>query len=271
MEEGYIHGDSAPEQNRLSRLNSMTNGSFIRFLGISEGNDICELGCGLGSLMADIARTYPSTRVTGVEISERQWSCARKNTEELGNVTVVLGDLFESGLPDDRFNITYCRYVLEHVSDPVGALRQMVRVTKPGGAILCQENDLHNVLYYPEIEGMDLVMKGFCRLQQALGGDPYIGRKLFDIFRKTSLEKIRLSYDPEIHTEGDPEDYKAWMENSLQILVGAKADMIDRGFVEVGTLERVCDALKQRIEKPAGIALFHWNRVSARKPAPLPS
>lgn len=265
MERRYIHGDSPREQDRLGLLNSMTNASFIGYLGVSDGMEVCDLGCGLGTLMADIARSHPTARMTGVEISERQYLGARKAAEGCGGVTVIRADLFESGLPDSRFDITYCRYVLEHVDDPVGAVREMARVTKAGGLVASQENDLHNVLYYPDIEGMDTVMTAFCRLQQTLGGDPYVGRKLFDIYREAGLEDIRLSYGPEIHTESDPEDYRAWIENSLQILAGAEVDMVDRGLVGRDVLSKALDALKRRIDKPVGVALFHWNRVKARK------
>ena len=267
MGERYIHGDSAPEQGRLSLLNTMTNGSFIRYIGVEDAFEVCDFGCGIGNLMADIARLRPSARITGVEISERQYASALKNAEGHAGISVLQRDLFENGLPDDHFDITYCRYVLEHVADPVRAVREMSRVTKPGGLIVSQENDLHNVLYYPDIEGMDVVMKGFCRLQEILGGDPYVGRKLFDIYRKASLPQIQLSYDPEVHTDCDPEDYRAWMENALGILIGAKSDMIERGLVEPSVLDKVCDTVRRRIEGPVGVALFHWNRIKATKPA----
>jgi ubiquinone/menaquinone biosynthesis C-methylase UbiE len=266
MEERYIHGDSGPEQHRLSLLNTMTNDSFIRYLGVEDGFEVCDLGCGLGNLMTDIARVSPSARITGVEISERQYASALRNVEGHDSIRVVNRDLFENGLPDNHFDITYCRYVLEHVPDPVRAVWEMSRVTKPGGLVISQENDLRNVLYYPDIQGMDTVMKALCRLQKTLGGDPYVGRKLFDIYRRASLDRIQLSYEPEIHTEDDPEDYRAWMENALGILVGARSDMVDRGLVEAAAIERVCHAMKMRIERPAGVALFHWNRIKARKP-----
>jgi hypothetical protein len=43
MEE-YIHGDSLQEQERLSKLNAMTNASFIPYLGLSIGLQICDFG-----------------------------------------------------------------------------------------------------------------------------------------------------------------------------------------------------------------------------------
>jgi ubiquinone/menaquinone biosynthesis C-methylase UbiE len=155
--------------------------------------------------------------------------------------------------------------VLEHVKDPVTAVKEMVRVTKPGGMIVSQENDLHNVLYYPEIEGIELVMKQFCQLQKILGGDPYIGRKLFDIYHEASLQDIQLAYEPEIYTENDGESYRAWMENSLNILVGAKEELINRNLIGQRIIETACDIIRRRIEQPKGVAFFHWNRVKGRK------
>jgi ubiquinone/menaquinone biosynthesis C-methylase UbiE len=249
----------------LSKLNAMTNASFIRYLGLSNGLQICDFGCGLGNLMIDITQLYPSVHITGLEISERQYQTARANTQNDHHIMVINTDIFRNNLPDDYFDITYCRYVLEHVKDPLKAVKEMVRVTKPGGMVVSQENDLHNVLYYPEIGGMEWVMKQFCQLQKILGGDPYIGRKLFDIYHEASLQDIQLAYEPEIYTENDRESYRAWMENSLNILLGAKEELIDRNLIEEQIIETVCDIMRRRIKEPKGVALFHWNRVKGRK------
>jgi hypothetical protein len=45
----------------------------------------------------------------------------------------------------------------------------MVRVTRPGGRIVVQENDLANVIYYPDFPGNGELLARFCELQVQLG------------------------------------------------------------------------------------------------------
>jgi ubiquinone/menaquinone biosynthesis C-methylase UbiE len=265
----YIHGTAKEEQGRLRLLNSITNGSFIDFLGASleniDGTKIADFGCGTGDLISDIAGRYKGTEITGVEISKAQYDEAVAKNGGSPNVTLINSDVLKSGLKDNSFDLCYCRYLLEHVPDPASVVREMLRVVKPGGTVKAQENDLAVVFYYPDVEGIDAVYREFCALQVELGGDPFIGRKLFDIFKKAGAREITLTYEPEIYTEDDPERYRAWVTNALNIYQGAREGMLERGNIDEADVDRVLDILAGRIERPEGVSLFHWNRVSAKK------
>jgi SAM-dependent methyltransferase len=261
----YIHGTSEKEQERLSLLNRITNGSFIRYLGNLDNKTICDFGCGVGNLIADIAAKHPSARITGLEISRDQLKSARLNNRDHPQVTFVHADVMANNLPDDAFDLVWCRYLLEHVADPIGVVKEMLRVAKAAGTVACQENDLANVVYFPEIEGLDLVMRRFCDLQITLGGDPFIGRKLFDIFKRAGARDIRLSFEPEIYTEDDPEGYRAWLGNAHDILYGARDELLGRTMIDEATLETSLAEMKRRIRRPVGVALFYWNRIVGQK------
>lgn len=260
----YIHGTEAKEQERLAGLNEITNRSFIAYLGDCSGLEVGDFGCGLGRLLQDISRLYPSSRLTGLDISEEQLAAARGNTSDIPNLALLQADGNDTGLPDNSFDLTYCRYLLEHVQDPIGTAREMLRVTKPGGRIVIQENDLHNALFYPEIDGYNELKDAFCQLQVLMGGDPHIGRKLFSILKEAGAKSVRLDYDPEIYTEEDA-GYPSWMQNSLEILVGAKGLLLEKKLVEEDQFGEVCSRMQDRIDHPRGVALFHWNRATAVK------
>lgn len=265
MEQKYIHGVTEKEQSRLSNLNKITNESFVEYLEISDSFKICDFGCGLGNLINEIYTKYNNAHITGVEISKEQYEVAKKNNKKNKNVVLINEDVLKSNLPDNCFDITYCRYLLEHVQDPVNVIKEMIRITRPGGKIVVQENDLHNVIYYPEIQGHSKVMNKFCELQIQMGGDPYIGRKLFSLFNAGNAKNIKLDYSPEIYTEEKPQEFSSWMSNSLNILMGAKAELIKRELVEEELFNNMCKEMQQRILEPKGVALFHWNRLKVIK------
>ena len=157
-ERSYIHGVSREEQQRLSELNRLTNNSFINYLRVKDKTSICDFGCGLGNLVNDIAGKFPSVMISGLEILREQFLKAKELNKGNKNVTLHNADIFNNGLPDDHFDLTYCRYLLEHVNDPVHAVKEMARVTRPGGRLAAQENDLYNVMFYPPIAGHDRLL-----------------------------------------------------------------------------------------------------------------
>jgi SAM-dependent methyltransferase len=261
----YIHGTSPQEQTRLDGLNRITNKSFIDYLGDGRDLRICDFGCGLGILVNDMATKYPSAEIVGLEISADQYQEAARIHQDRANVTLIQTDVLKSDLPENYFDITYCRYLLEHVPDPVAVVREMARVTKPDGKVVSQENDLYNVIYHPPIDGHDQVMDQFCGLQIEMGGAPFIGRELFDIYKSAGVKQIELSYAPEIYTEDEPENYRAWLANALSIFGGVRDELLGRGMIDEMTFDGVCNAFRDRIAKPRGVALFHWNRITGRK------
>lgn len=262
---GYIHGRSVVEQERLRALNSLTNRSFIDYMALRGDEAVGDFGCGLGQLAHDIASRYPCVQLTGIEKSEEYCAVARRRTAVHPGVTIRCADALAGGLLSASFDVTYCRYFLEHVRSAADAAREMIRVTKPGGRIVVQENDLHNVLYEPEIPGHALVRQAYCRLQAQLGGDPYVGRKLFTLFDVEAVARIELSLAPELYTAREPDAYRAWIGNSLRILATARDALVETGAVPADLVDSVLAEMDRRRHRPVGAALFHWNRLTAWK------
>jgi SAM-dependent methyltransferase len=98
-------------------------------LDLPAGARILDAGCGSGRNMVDLAR---HGAVTGVELSETSVRLAReRNAGE-----VVEGSVMDMPFDEGTFDLTVSLDVIEHLEDDVGALRELRRVTKPGGALL---------------------------------------------------------------------------------------------------------------------------------------
>jgi SAM-dependent methyltransferase len=267
----YIHGTAVSERARLDDLNRLTNRSFVDYLNLPSDAVVADLGCGPGTLEVEIATRYSGVRLTGIERSDSYCATACQRTAHLPNVDIRQGDASATGLPDNTFDVTFCRYLLEHVASASDVAREMVRITKPGGRIIAQENDLLYVVYYPEIPGHDEVMKQFCWLQVQLGGDPFVGRRLFSLFDRDGVERIDLDISVENYTALEPAAFRAWLSNSLRILQGARPALLDRGLLDRNTLDAPLAAMQARIDRPEGVALFHWDRATAVKKGGTPT
>ena len=111
----YIHGTQPSEQERLARLNRLTNVAFLDFLNVEPGMHVLDVGSGLGLLACEIAAADSSVRVVGVEQSSAQIAAAASHP----NVRYLQADAHALDLPGQSFDLVYSRYVLEHVADPV--------------------------------------------------------------------------------------------------------------------------------------------------------
>lgn len=101
----------------------------VEQLELPEGARILDAGCGSGRNMVELAR---HGYVTGVELSDASARLARER--KCGEV--LEGSVMDMPLDDDTFDLVVSLDVIEHLDDDVGALRELRRVTKPGGALL---------------------------------------------------------------------------------------------------------------------------------------
>jgi SAM-dependent methyltransferase len=249
----YIHGTEPDEQERLAALNRMTNTAFVRFLDVPAGARVLEVGSGLGLLATAVADAAADVEVVGVELSAAQIAAARRAPR----VTYHLGDAHALDFPDARFDLVYARYLLEHVAQPDAVLREMRRVTRPGGRVAVCENDVSLVRLDPPCPAFEHAWDLFQRYQATLGGDSGIGRRLYRLLHDAGLVRIELSVQPEVHWSGSP-GFAAWVQNIIGNLESAR-----RGL-DAGALDAAITELGQFARRSDASSVFVWNRAIGR-------
>jgi SAM-dependent methyltransferase len=252
----YIHGTEPSEQQRLAGLNRMTNAAFIQFLNVAPGMRVLEVGSGLGILANDVAASAPGVEVVGIEVSAAQLAAARPGPL----VTFVQGDAHSLDVPDGRFDLVYARYLLEHVADPAHVVREMRRVTAPGGRVAVCENDVSLLRFDPPCPAFDRAWETFTRFQATLGGDGLVGRRLFRLFKNAGFSDVELSVQPEVHWQGSP-GYIAWVHNIIGNLESARNGMVASGVLSTADLNAAVIELERLKTDPLGSAVFVWNRA----------
>jgi len=100
------------------------------------GSRVLDVGCGFGLETLRLAEVVgPTGAVTGMDSSVRFVAEAQRRAAGLGSVEFRHGDAQRLPFADAAFDVTRAERVLVYVDDPVRALDEMVRVTRPGGAI----------------------------------------------------------------------------------------------------------------------------------------
>ncbi|WP_406467443.1 methyltransferase domain-containing protein [Streptomyces hirsutus] len=141
---------------------------------------ILDIGCGPGTITADLASLVPDGHVTGLDRAPGVLEQARATAagRGLANTSFTVGDVHALDFPDDTFCVVHAHQVLQHVGDPVRALREMGRVTRPGGYIAVRDADYAAMTWYPSSRGMDDWLELYRRVARANGGEPDAGRQL---------------------------------------------------------------------------------------------
>lgn len=99
---------------------------------VPPGSRMLDVGCGSGDILVLAAER--GLQVTGVEFAPEAVAYAR----EARGLDVRQGTLEDARFEDASFDVVTMWHVLEHVPDPVGTLREVRRVLKPGGAVVVQ-------------------------------------------------------------------------------------------------------------------------------------
>ncbi len=67
----------------------------------------------------------------------------------------AVADVHALDFPDDSFDVVHAHQVLQHVGDPVRALREMRRVCRPGGVVAARDSDYAAMTWFPRVPLMD--------------------------------------------------------------------------------------------------------------------
>jgi SAM-dependent methyltransferase len=179
-----------PTQARLRRR-------FLRFCGIARGADVVEVGTGTGVVARDLAVLVgPRGHVTGVDKSRVLLATARRRAREEGldrRMDFRLGDAAALPLRSGRFDCALAVTVLLHVARPRAMLRELVRVTRPGGVVGLQDQDFGTqVLDHPDRALTRLIFDG---VAARMYPEPFSGRTLVRRLVELGLERVRLLAD----------------------------------------------------------------------------
>ncbi|MBS2538364.1 methyltransferase domain-containing protein [Catenulispora sp. NF23] len=175
----YTHGHHETVL-RSHRWRTAENSAAYLLPRLSPGQSVLDVGCGPGTITADLADRVAGGTVTAVEITAEalklaQDEAARRGTE---NVRFAVADVHALDFPDDSFDVVHAHQVLQHVADPVLALKEMRRVCKPGGVVAARDSDYGGFRWFPEVPALDEWLRLYQTLATSNGGHPDAGRRL---------------------------------------------------------------------------------------------
>lgn len=190
----YTHGhhDSVL---RSHRWRTAENSAAYLLPHLRPSLSLLDVGCGPGTVTADLARRVAPGTVIGIDVSDEVIAEARAVAARSGPPTLSfeVGDLFDLRFEDDSFDVVHAHQVLQHVGDPSAALTEMRRVCRPGGLVAVRDGDYPTFRYFPDNPGLDRALDAYGALTRINGANWDAGRRLLHWARSVGFTSVTPS------------------------------------------------------------------------------
>lgn len=190
---------------------------LIRKTSLSNASHILEVGCGTGAILQDLANTYFHTY--GLDISYPNLRLAKENCP---TSVLVQGDAHHLPYSDQQFDLVLCHFLLLWVKSAFHTVREMARVTRPGGVMIAMaEPDYGGRVDYPA--KLSQLAEIQTQALQNQGADPWMGRKLASLFIQADILDIETGV---IGGQWHPPDQEHSWQAEWQILEDDLKDVL---------------------------------------------
>lgn len=203
---------------------------------------LLDIGAGPGTITADFASRVAHVTATEIDADTLGLSQTLAASRGLSNVDFSVEDVHALSFADDTFDIVHTHQVLQHVGDPVQALREMRRVAKPGGLVAARDADYAGFIWYPLLPELDQWLKLYRTAARANGGEPDAGRRLLGWARAVGFTDVMATAS--VWCYASPEEREWWGRMwADRILTSALASQLERdGHATRAELQRISDA-----------------------------
>jgi ubiquinone/menaquinone biosynthesis C-methylase UbiE len=266
----YMHGYSDREAERLHDQSSILRRLLHSDVAYPAGSKVLEAGCGVGAQTVALAKNSLASDFTSIDISTESLERAQALVESEGmtNVHFRQADVMDMPFDDGSFDHVFVCFLLEHLQDPPGALAEMMRVLKKGGTITAIEGDHGSCFWHPETPESRQAWNAMIRVQQNMGHDPLIGRRLylllsqagFDVKDVIPLWAYADSRNPEL-VDGAVNRILAPMMET------AREEALQGGIIDRATWDKGVSDMKRAAMPPDGSVFYTWFRGIGTKGA----
>jgi 2-polyprenyl-3-methyl-5-hydroxy-6-metoxy-1,4-benzoquinol methylase len=241
----YTHGHADPVL-QSHRWRTVENSAGYLAPHLRAGLDLLDVGCGPGTITVDLAARVAPGRVFGLDVSPAPLAEARALAERTGvEVTFEVGDVYALAADDDSFDVVHAHQVLQHLTDPVAALREMARVCRPGGLIAVRDVDYATFVWWPDDAGLDRWLELYHRVARRNDAEPDAGRRLLAWAHAAGLRDVTATTSSWCYAT--PAE-REWWGNSWAGRATASSfaeQAVGYGLATPDELEQVADAWRR--------------------------
>jgi len=275
MFEQYVHGYRDDESVRLTDQ----AGALVELLHgdtrYRPGERVLEVGCGVGAQTVTLAQRSPQTSFVSIDISPESLAQASERVAAAGltNVAFAQADVFTLPDPDGgeygeaSFDHVFVCFLLEHLSEPVEALRRVGRLVRPGGTVTVIEGDHGSTYFHPDHAAARAAIDCQVTLQRHAGGDALIGRRLYPLLDEAGWSDIEVS-PRMVYVDGSRPDLadSFTLRTFTAMISGIREPALAAGLIDATEFDAGIAALRRTAEPDGVFCYTFFKGVAQRRP-----
>jgi SAM-dependent methyltransferase len=232
-------------RSQHARRTAETQAAFL-LPHLRPGMALLDLGCGPGSITTGLAAAVAPGPTTGVDVDPLP----------IEGVEVVTADVMSLPFPDASFDAIFASALLQHLPDPLGALREARRVARPGAVIGVVDADWDGELFYPTND----VLRRWTELalRHREGTSPFVGKQLRHLLAEAGFARVE-GYARVVH-HGTADLAGSFGRFTAALLRDPETveRSVAQGWATVDELEEMSQAWLAWSESPGAFATRYW-------------
>jgi ubiquinone/menaquinone biosynthesis C-methylase UbiE len=264
----YLLAGGAAELERLrlqARVWEPEAEVMLDQIDLQAGWHVLDLGCGAMGILGPLSRRVgPGGKVVGVDLDPKLLEAARVLAQEEGwtNVELLERDAYHTDLSAASFDLVHVRFVLAPVGRGDELVKEMLRLTRPGGVIAVQEPDATSWHCVPSHPAWDQLKEAILAAFARGGGDFNAGQRTYSLLRHAGLQDIQLRAAVVALPPQHP-----YLRLPIQFATSLRQRILDGGFLAEAELNATMAACERMAQDPETIGLtFIVTQVWGRKP-----
>jgi ubiquinone/menaquinone biosynthesis C-methylase UbiE len=267
----YTHGHHESVL-RSHTWRTAENSAGYLLASLKAGQDLLDVGCGPGTITLDLAYRVAPGQVVGIDRESGVIARAEalRKSRGVANVTFSIGDVYALEFGEASFDVVHAHQVLQHLTKPVAALKEMYRVLRPGGILGVRDGDYATFAIAPADAHLVRWLDLYHQITRRNGAEADAGRYLLGWVQTAGFADVTATSST--WTFADPES-RAWWGAIWADRVRLSSFADQALAYELATsdeLDSLADAWTQWADKPDGFFAAMSVEVTARRP-PLPS
>lgn len=257
--EVYSHGHHASVL-RSHQWRTAENSAAYLLSRLTPADRLLDVGIGPGTITVDFAGLLYEGSVVGIDRAPAAVATARTlaTARQVRNLRLLVGDVYHLGFADDSFDVVHAHQLLQHLAEPVTALREMRRVCAAGGFVAARDADYAAMTWHPPSAALVRWLALYHQVARANGGEPDAGRRLLSWAHAAGFSGVDSSASTWCFAT--PENLEWWSDTWAERLSHSDFahQAVERGLSEPAELAQLARGWRRWAAHPgAWFAVLH--------------
>jgi SAM-dependent methyltransferase len=233
---------------------------------LTPGLSVLDVGCGPGTLTAEIARRVAPGAVVGMDLNPEMIAAAEAATtpDAIPNLVFYAGDVRRSEWSGE-FDLVNAARALQWIPDADAALAAMARAARPGGRVVVLDFNHRKAEWSRAPAAWTRFYRAFLDWREAAGLDNAIADHLGGMCEALGLRDVRVTPREETVRAGEPDFFRAagiWR----MVIESRGRQMVAAGQLTEGQRQAALDDYTDWMQTPGATQTLHESAVVARVP-----